>query len=336
MESSTFSVLALSLPNKRMKLARYRVGGTIEIVEEAAPCLPKGGLLIKTQACGLCSGELMEWYMELKIPHVLGHEVAGVVVESDDDRFPVGARVFPHHHAPCLQCLECRRGRPVHCSQWKRTKLDPGGMAEYFAVAQENLTDTHLVDDLSPKTAALIEPLACVIKSLRRARVRDGDRCAVIGLGSMGLMHLLMLPEGSRGYDISGRRVQWARNLGLSVSHNEEAKQADVIIVCPGNQDALRFAIQMAAPDARIILFAPLPPGEIAAISFDELYFRDLNLLSSYSCGPEDILDAIRSLGKGLIKPESVVSDFIALSGLPSAYQAMKQGDILKAMVLFL
>src|SRR3954464_12385435 len=109
-----------------MKLARYIGNGEVAIVEEAPPTLPDGGLLVRTEACGLCSGELMSWYMDRKIPHVLGHEVAGIVGESADDRFPVCSRVFPHHHAPCLQCDHCARGQYVHCEQWKRTKLDPG------------------------------------------------------------------------------------------------------------------------------------------------------------------------------------------------------------------
>ena len=176
------------------KLARYIGNGNVEIVAEPMPACPPGGLLVETEACGLCSGELMAWYMDRKLPHVLGHEVAGTVRESQDDRFPVGSRVFPHHHAPCLQCDLCRRGQFVHCPTWKRTKLQPGGMAQYFAVAAENLTDTHRIDDLQAVDGALIEPLACVAKAARLARVVDADRIGVIGLGFMGLLHALSFP----------------------------------------------------------------------------------------------------------------------------------------------
>ncbi|AIE85446.1 REP-associated tyrosine transposase [Fimbriimonas ginsengisoli] len=151
-----------------MKVARYIGNGEVAIVDEAIPSCPEGGLLVRTEACGLCSGELMSWYMDRKVPHVLGHEVSGVVIESQDERFPVGSRVFPHHHAPCLQCELCRQGLYVHCPHWKRTKLAPGGMADFFAVDAENLTDTLRTDDLRPVDAALIEPLACVVKSIRR------------------------------------------------------------------------------------------------------------------------------------------------------------------------
>jgi NADPH:quinone reductase-like Zn-dependent oxidoreductase len=76
-----------------MRLARYVGDGKVAIVEEVEPNCPDGGLLIQTEACGLCSGELMSWYMDRKVPHVIGHEVAGVVLESNDERFLITMRL---------------------------------------------------------------------------------------------------------------------------------------------------------------------------------------------------------------------------------------------------
>ncbi|MEZ0325059.1 MAG: alcohol dehydrogenase catalytic domain-containing protein [Fimbriimonas sp.] len=316
-----------------MRVARYIGGGEVAIVEEPTPSCPPGGLLIQTEACGLCSGELMGWYMDRKIPHVLGHEVAGRVIESKDRRFPVGARVFPHHHAPCLKCEQCKAGHHVHCEQWKRTKLLPGGMAEFFAVPAENLNDTLIVDDLKPADAALIEPLACVVKSLRAGSARERSRSAVIGLGVMGLMHMLLLPEAI-GYDVNDERVQWALTQGLDARTPDAFEEADTIFVCPGSQPAFEFALQMTNPGATIVMFAPLPPGEPLRIP-SEAYFKDLRITHSYSCGPDDTREAadiIRGLG---MWAEQVVSHFIGIDELPQAYQAMKRGEILKPMVLF-
>lgn len=315
-----------------MKLARYRGGGLISIEDEAAPSLPSGGLLVQTEACGLCSGELMDWYMDRKIPHVLGHEVCGRVIESDDERFPVGARVFPHHHAPCGTCEVCRRGHPVHCATWKSTKLLPGGMSEQFAVPAANLADTLIVDDLGAREAALIEPLACVMKSLRRGRHQPGDRVAVIGLGAMGLLHALVAGPETVGIDLHPDRIAWAQRQGI---RTEPSGVADLIIVCPGSGAAVESALALAAPGARIVLFAPLPPGQPLALDLEALYFRDLELITCYSCGPEDTRAAAEVLRAGTVRAEQVVSDFIELDELPAAYQRMKQQQILKAMVLF-
>jgi len=337
-----------------MKLARYVGNGIVEIRDESPPELPPGGLLVRTEACGLCSGELMDWYMDGKIPHVLGHEVTGIIEESDDPRFLPGQRVFPHHHAPCMTCAFCRRRAFVHCPQWKRTRLLPGGMAEMFAVTSENLTDTFVVE-LEPREAALIEPLACVVKSLERAgfdfsssgeaeepeeevveeEASDDPPCAVIGLGVMGLMHLLLLPDGSVGFDTNSRRRDWAMGIGLDARSPEATQQFETVIICPGNEEALRFGLQIAAPDATLVLFSPMPPGGPTPVALHEAYFRDLRMISSYSCGPTDTRTAADLLAGGLVQSGQLVSDFIELNDLPGAYSSMKRGDIVKAMVEF-
>lgn len=315
-----------------MKIARYLGNGQVAIVDEPMPMCPPGGLLVRTEACGLCSGELMSWYMDRKVPHVLGHEVAGIVVESEDTRFPVGVRIFAHHHAPCMKCENCQHERFVHCEQWRRTKLTPGGMADVFAVSAENLTDTFQIDVLSARNGALIEPLACVVKSIRRAP--GTGAAAVIGLGVMGLMHMLALGRSAVGYEISERRREWAAGLGIIARPPEEATRADRIFVCPGSQAAFNFALGIANPGATIVMFAPLGPGEDLHVP-QSAYFNDIQIQNSYSCGPNDTRDAADLIRQGRVRAEQVVSDFVSLEELPGAYEKMKAGEILKAMVVW-
>lgn len=306
----------------------------MEVSDMPVPDCPRGGLLVKTEACGLCSGELMDWYMDRKAPHVLGHEVSGTVVESQDDRFPVGCRVAPHHHAACMRCDRCARRAYVHCEQWKKTRLDPGGMAEYFAVSAANLDDCHRVDDLEPQAAALVEPLGCVVKSLWRAQYQPGEPAAVVGLGFMGLAHMLLMPAAV-GYDTNPVRVANARRLGLDARHPEYKETADVVIVCPGNRPALDFALSIAEPDARIGLFAPLPPEEPVALDLESLYFRDFRLTCSYSCGPDDTADAVALLRERRSLAEQLVSDLVPLDEIPKVYGLMKSGAMVKPMAVF-
>lgn len=316
-----------------MKLARYVGDGRIEIVEEPRPPLPPGGLVVKTEACGLCSGELVAWYMDRKLPHVLGHEVSGRVVESDDLRFPVGARVCPHHHAPCLACANCRRGAYAQCVTWKTTRLVPGGLAEYFAVAKQNLGDTHIVGDLRSVDAALVEPLACVVKSLRQARWLEGQTAAVIGLGPMGLLHMLALKDAV-GYEQNVKRLEHAQALRLDARKPSAAAKAEVVYICPGTQAALDLGLQIVNDRGLILLFAPFGPNQ-PSLNLDEMYFRDITFSTSYSAGPDDIEGAITLVRQGRVRAEQVVSDFCSLDELPSLYTAAAKGEILKAMVLF-
>ena len=317
-----------------MRVARYIGDEEVAILEEETPVCPDGGLLVQTEACGLCSGELMSWYMDKKVPHVLGHEVAGRVIESQEPNFPVGARVFPHHHAPCMKCDFCLMGRHVHCPQWRRTRLNPGGMADFFAVGPENLTDTILADDLRPVDAALIEPLACVMKSLRLASSEIAGESVVIGLGTMGLMHLLMLPPGSIGYDLNPSRVSFARSLGLSAQLPEKPASAETVYVCPGSQTAFEDALRIVRPGGTILMFAPLPPGQCVQVP-QEAYFKDVRIVNSYSCGPRETAEAAAAIRAGRVRAEQVCSDFIELAALPERYKQMKAGAILKPMVVW-
>ncbi len=316
------------------RVARYVGQGRVEIVQEPLPACPPGGLLVKTLACGLCSGELMSWYMDRKIPHVLGHEVCAEVIVSQDERFTVGMRVFPHHHAPDLSSALSRRGAEVHDPQWRATKLIPGGMADFFGVPAANLADCLNVSGLRPQEAALIEPLACVVKAASRLKLRGDESVTVIGLGVMGLMFMRLL-KGAQGVDISESRRAWAASQGLIAVAPEEAEKSEVVIVCPGSEQALDLALSLAEPDPRICLFAPMPPETITGLDLHGLYFQDLTLTCSYSCGPRETKQAKELLEQGLFRAEDVVSDFITLNELPEHYLAMKDGRILKPMVMF-
>ncbi|MDX2066197.1 MAG: alcohol dehydrogenase catalytic domain-containing protein [Fimbriimonadaceae bacterium] len=314
------------------RLARYVGGGRVEIVTEPTPTLPPGGLIVRTEACGLCSGELMAWYMDRKLPHVLGHEVAGIVVASDCTAFPTGTRVFPHHHAPCLRCDHCARRQYVQCPQWKSTRLQPGGMAEYFAVAAENLSDCHAVDDLHPADAALIEPLACVAKAIRLAP--PGADCLVIGLGFMGQLFMHVLP-GAVGIDLHPDRVEHAvRNGHHARTEAPEPDAFDTVYVCPGSQAAFHAALTAVRPGGTIAMFAPLAPD--TALEIPQLaYFKEVNVVQCYSAGPPDCVQALRWLRAGIVSARNVVTHQIALDELPDAYVAMRDMRILKPMVIF-
>jgi L-iditol 2-dehydrogenase len=325
----------MSSTPEKMRAARFHQGGAICIDEVPVPSCPPGGLLVRTLACGLCSGELMGWYMERKAtngPHVLGHEVVGIVIESEDERFPVGMQVSPHHHAPCFDCEYCRRAAYVHCLTWKKTRLDPGGMAEYFAVSKENLGDCPESEGLDIESATLVEPLACVAKQLRRLRYVEGESAAVVGLGVMGLLHALVMP-GCVGFELKADRRDWATSVGVCCDA-EAGAVFGCVVLCPGTTEALDFAAGITDVGGRLGLFAPMPPGK-QPFDFEKAYMRDLELVNSYSCGPDDTQVALEWLKSRRVTGDQVFSDRIVLDQLPQAYDQMKNGEILKPVVIF-
>jgi L-iditol 2-dehydrogenase len=160
---------------------------------------------------------------------------------------------------------------------------------------------------------------------------------AVIGLGVMGLMHMLLLP-GSTGFELNDDRVEWATGLGLRAVNPRDLAvlepEFDTIYVCPGSQAAFQMAIGIANPGATVVMFAPLPPDQHLMVP-PEAYFKDIRIVHSYSCGPEETLAAKVAIDEGKIKAEQVVSNFIGIDQLSDAYAQMKRGEILKPMVVF-
>jgi L-iditol 2-dehydrogenase len=151
----------------------------------------------------------------------------------------------------------------------------------------------------------------------------------------MGLMHLFALGPATIGYDLNPVRRAWAAAKGFEARDPAEFVPADTIFVCPGSQAALDLAIAHVRPGGTIVLFAPQPPEQRTTIDANRLYFSDIALRHAYSCGPDDTHRAADWLASGLLRAEDVVSDFIDLADLPGAYRAMKQGQILKPMVVW-
>src|SRR5437762_1886405 len=204
-----------------MQVARLYDFGDIRVEEDARPQVGADDILVRASACGICSGDIMPWYIRRKAPLVLGHEPVGVVAETGRSvhDFKTGDRVYAHHHAPCFQCPSCARGEYVQCATWRATNLKPGGMAEYFLVSAANQRDTlKLPDHIDDANGVLIEPAACVIKSLRRAGLKRGESILIIGLGIMGMMHVKLarhLGAGTIiGADLFERRAKRAVELG--------------------------------------------------------------------------------------------------------------------------
>jgi L-iditol 2-dehydrogenase len=321
----------------------------IRIEERPVPSLGAGELLVRTRACGICSGDIMAWYIKRKAPLVFGHEPAGEIVaigEGEPPRdvsgapFTIGDRVFVHHHAPCFDCEACARGDFVQCSRWRQTAIDPGGMAEFFRVPRENVRDTlALPDNVSFADASLIEPLACVVKSLRRSGVKSDDRILVMGLGVMGQLHVLAARElGAEvaGTDFIPERRALAEANDATVSSPEQAlSDADVVICGPGTALALNSAFSSVRRGGTVVMFTPLNPHDKLSIDAERFYFSDLRLVASYSAGPNDTREALALIARGTVSAPKVGAVTFPLENVAEAYAALAQSRIVKPIILF-
>jgi L-iditol 2-dehydrogenase len=228
-------------------------------------------------------------------------------------------------------------------------------MAEYIHIPEVNLrNDTLLLPAaVSCEDGTLVEPTACVVKSLRRAAVKKGDTVLVIGLGVMGQMHILMAREfGAQrliGADTVPFRLAKAQELGadhvVDVSRQMLAealreltggRMADIVIVGPNSAEAMRQGIECVSPGGTVVLFTPAKPGETLSLDPNHLYFRDITVVTSYSCGPEDTREALQFIDRRVITAEKLVTHRFPLAATQEAYRLTAQAtDSLKCLVVF-
>ncbi|HEX7527484.1 MAG TPA: alcohol dehydrogenase catalytic domain-containing protein [Thermoanaerobaculia bacterium] len=336
-----------------MKAVLVRSLDDISIVEMEAPRPGPGEIVVAMKVVGICGSDTTPWYVATKAPVVLGHEPSGVVVETGAGvtSFHAGDRVVVHHHAACGVCRYCQAGEDVMCAEWKRARLHPGGLAERVRVeAAAVATDTlRFQDSLSFEDGALVEPLACAVKAVRRARVASGDCVGVIGLGANGI--LLGLVSKARGCsrlvgcDPNPARRAHARRLGFDAAgepgrdFSEKVKMAsgvgaDVVFVLPTDEGTVLSSLEAAGPAGRVVFYSPVESSKTWRLSPHSLYLRDLSLLFSYSCGAADMREALALLARGAVRSADLVTHRVPLERAAEAFAlARRGGDVLKVVV---
>ena len=337
-----------------MKVAVAHSVTDVAIAERPMPVPGPGEAVLKVHLCGICTSDVMDWYVRQKAPSVLGHEPVGILeaVGPDVSNFQPGDRVFVHHHVPCGQCHACLRDSHTCCQMFKETALDPGGFAEYLRIPAHNLAkDTlRLPDHLDDVHAAFIEPVACSIRALNRLRPQAEDTILIIGLGVMGLLNGLCARERGVarviGSDFVASRRAKALALGFDgvidpdrgpiaeqVSENN-GRLADLVLVGPGTVQAMEHGLAAAGPGATVLFFSPTPPQDLLALDTNRLYFQEQTIATSYSSGPEDTRAALALLAQGKLPVTELVTHRLGLKQVGEGLRLLAAKDTaLKVLV---
>ncbi len=223
-----------------------------------------GEVVCRVLACGVCGSDVLSWWVERKLPAVLGHEPVGEVLAVGEgvDIVSPGDRVSIHHHAPCGECRRCRRGHETLCERFRAVGLDPGGFAEQVRVPAELVDELLPVDGLDPALGTLIEPLACVLRAQDRAGLRPGDSLLVVGAGVSGLLHVAA--AHARAVEAVWVREPREDRRALAEAWGAEHhgnELVDVAIACTPRSDAIAAAAKALAPGGELLLYAPPARG---------------------------------------------------------------------------
>ncbi|MBI5740814.1 MAG: alcohol dehydrogenase catalytic domain-containing protein [Nitrospirae bacterium] len=299
-----------------MRVLMYYNNRDVRTEEMPVPQIGTGELLVRVFASGICGSDVMEWYRIKKAPRVLGHEITGEIVEVGDgvNKYKKGDRVFVSHHVPCNNCYYCLNGSHTACETLHRTNYDPGGFAEYIRIPQINVDrGVYLLpEDMSYEEGTFIEPLACVVRGQRLARLKAGQTVIVIGSGISGLIHIALARALGAGRiiatDINEYRLEAAKRFGADAVINakddvrkrlielNENRLADLVIVCAGALAASTTALNCIDHGGTGLFFAVPEPGIMVPVPMNDMWRNEITLMTSYGASPLDLEVALNLL----------------------------------------
>ena len=318
-----------------MRVAMYYNNRDVRIQEMPVPRIGPGELLVRVEASGICGSDVMEWYRISKAPLVLGHEVAGVVVEAGQgvDRYKEGDRIVVTHHVPCNACRYCLNGHHTVCDTLRQTNFDPGGFAQYLRVPAINVDRGvyPVPEGVSFEEASFTEPLACVLRGQRRAGLQPGQSVLVLGSGLAGLLHINLARAlgASRivATDVVDYRLEAARRFGADVTLSakedvpaglrqaNDGRLADLVIVSTGATSALHQALESVDRGGTVLFFAPTQPGVTLPISVNDIFFRNgVTLTTTYAGGPADLATALELIRARRVRVGEMITHRLGLA----------------------
>ncbi len=305
--------------------------------------------------CGFCGTDLFKLDNRTQTPGtVLGHELVGIVHKIGDGVTALnpGDRVVAPHHVACGRCGLCRRGSRTLCSVFKENLMSPGGFSEFVLLGERVVSEAARIipDDVSDESAAFLEPASCVLRGIDKAEIRDPEGCAVvIGGGSMGLLHLVVLrafhPELSVIVtDPIGERRALAERLGATSSCPPDQLEttanamtaglgADAVFDTVGGSEILVSAMDVIRPGGTVVLFAHAGEGETAGFELNPLFKNERRVVATYS-GSLDEQDRLADLlFSGKMDPSPLISHRIPLDRIQDAVDLARRHQALKILI---
>ena len=313
-----------------MKVAIYNSNTDFEIVEKPTPEISGGEILVKVRASGICGSDVIEWYRKKKKGSVLGHEIAGKIVESKSSKFKENDKVFVSHHVPCGECDFCINGQETACETLHNGNYDPGGFSEFVRVPKINVErGTYLLDDLTYEEGTMIEPLACVIRAQNLLDIKKGDKILILGCGISGLLNIQLAKlNGAEvtATDIDEYHMDKAKEFKADYVVNATKgirEKVDTVIVCTGAEAAVKDAYNCVERNGRIMFFAI--PGKTIEIPGAILWRNELTVLSSYGAAPKDLEIALTLIQQKKVNVMDLITHKLGLDQIEEGFKIVSE-----------
>jgi L-iditol 2-dehydrogenase len=331
----------------------------VKIEQVPIPRLADGEVLIKVQVALTCGTDLKVYqrgyHARMIVPPALfGHELAGVIedVGAGVRGFRKGQRVVALNSAPCGQCFYCSRHQENLCED---LLFNNGAYAEYIKVPRR-IVETNMLaipSNVNFEEAAMVEPLACVLRGLHETGVEIGDTVAVIGGGPIGLMFMQVAKlTGCNVIAVVKRdsQVAFAKRLGadeivqITQVHDPvdavraltpDRRGADVAIEAVGRPEAWEQAIEMVRRGGTVNFFGGCASGTKVRLDTQRLHYSEVTLKATFHHTPESVRKAFALIAEKKVRGTDYITGEAPLSKLNNVLRHMlnRNGDIKTAII---
>ncbi|MBB6118225.1 zinc-dependent dehydrogenase [Nocardiopsis algeriensis] len=344
-----------------MLVARFYAPGDIRLEQAPEPTAGPGELKIAVVNCSTCGTDVKisrHGHHHIDPPRVIGHEIAGRVVEVGDgvEGWAEGDRVQIIAAIPCGSCAECTDGRFTVCS--RQTSMGyhyEGGFAEYMIVPEAVLAVdgvNRIPENVDYAEASVAEPLACVLNGQEIAGVGEGDTVVVMGAGPIGCLHVrlarargaarVFLVDLNRGrLDMSAEVVRPdAAICGdetdpvAEVLRLTSERGADVVITATASGKAQEDALRMVSRSGRISFFGGLPKdAPIIQLDSNAVHYREISIFGANGSSPDHNKRALELIASGEVPVADLITERMPLTDVHKAIETVASGTAIKVTI---
>jgi len=332
-----------------MKSGAYYRNDNVRVEERPVPAIGKGEVLVRVAVCGICGSDTMEWYREPKARVQgginSGHEIAGEIVQVGEgvQDYKVHDRVVVAHHFPCGNCTLCRDGNETACEAMNQKYIEPGGFAEYVRVLEKGVQHGlyPMPDSMTYAQGSFVEPLGCVVRSVRKTEPVTAHTVLVIGSGLAGLLHIKLLrargAERIFAVDTNPDRLDAARRCGAdeTMLASSEIPPAERVYVCTAAEIACQNALKCVTGGGQIMYFATGGPDMKLSLPVTKFWLTQTAINFAYGAAPRDMREAMELIRSGTVPVDDLATHHFGLDRIGEAFDlsANPRGNALKVLI---
>lgn len=343
-----------------MKAAVLEETGKIAVKEMEKPKCGPGEVLVKVKSCGICRTDLkcyQKGQYDLRLPRILGHEIAGVIDEigSGVNAYRQGDRIQVSPGIACGQCELCRKGMDNLCYELNIMGFNyDGGFAEYLVIPAQGVNAgilNPIPENVSFEEASLAEPLGCSINMQEMLDIQPQSTMLILGGGRLGILNaklaklhgvakvILVERDAQRlslakNFDFDHIVDAGTENLQQTLLELTGGRGADTVIPCCPGYEAMNLAIHSLAKKAKLGFFSGLVAEENNHhLDFNLIHYKEIMVYGAYGCAIRHTKSALDLISEQSIQVKDLITKKISLGEVEDGLQMVRD---LKEVAVFI